>query len=353
MEEKLYIKKQRKYYTSILLKVTASWVLDVFLQYFNYFFVYFFFGPAVSRTSWFAEINNSVSTYIAMPLFLYFHLRKNIKEFKTLNPVKVKLPFKTMFGLVCVIYFFMELGAYIGVAVEVLIALIAGADPSGFTAFQAVVTTEQNPGEVILSVVAAAILAPIFEELIWRKIIAGASSRYGMGPAILISGICFGIWHGNFSQCFYAALCGVIFAFIYLYTKDLKYTIILHMSINAVSAVSQVNGLIVDKLMEINEFESLPAALFKYQFPMMIKQYPIMTILCFFDNFLYDLEFVVAIVGLGLVVVYIIKYIRIRKQLMMGSTAVKIRAFVNWGMLAFVVMALWSTLNVYLGMIFG
>lgn len=76
------------------------------------------------------------------------------------------------------------------------------------------------------------ILAPIFEELIFRKVLIDHVSVNGYLPAILISGIMFGLFHGNFSQAGFATLIGFLFAFIYVKTGKVIYTIILHMIMN-------------------------------------------------------------------------------------------------------------------------
>ena len=55
--------------------------------------------------------------------------------------------------------------------------------------------------------------------------------------AIFLSGIFFGLFHGNFSQFFFATMLGMFFAFIYIRTGNVLYTIILHMVINMTSSV--------------------------------------------------------------------------------------------------------------------
>ena len=68
---------------------------------------------------------------------------------------------------------------------------------------------------VILS---AVILAPIMEELIFRKLVLDRLAGYGPAVAMSVSALVFGLAHGNFYQFFYAFLLGLIFAYIYLHT---------------------------------------------------------------------------------------------------------------------------------------
>ena len=72
------------------------------------------------------------------------------------------------------------------------------------------------------------VMAPIGEEILYRRILLNRVRQYGDKTAILASGLVFGLSHGNFYQFFYAFALGAIFAYIYLRTGKVRYTIILH-----------------------------------------------------------------------------------------------------------------------------
>lgn len=80
------------------------------------------------------------------------------------------------------------------------------------------------------------VIAPIFEELIFRKVLIDHVAPKGELVAILASGIMFGLFHGNFQQCFFACFIGFLFAYIYLKTGRVIYTILLHMTLNTVTS---------------------------------------------------------------------------------------------------------------------
>lgn len=84
--------------------------------------------------------------------------------------------------------------------------------------------------------VLAVICAPIIEEILLRKVFIDRVRKYGDGWAILLSGLLFGLLHGNFTQFFYAALLGNFLAFIYVKTGKLQYTIALHMILNFIGS---------------------------------------------------------------------------------------------------------------------
>lgn len=81
------------------------------------------------------------------------------------------------------------------------------------------------------------VLAPIFEELFYRKAIIDRLRRYGDVPAILISGLIFGLIHGNLSQVFYATAIGIVLGYVYLRTGNVLYTISLHATFNIIGGV--------------------------------------------------------------------------------------------------------------------
>lgn len=87
---------------------------------------------------------------------------------------------------------------------------------------------------VILS---AVILAPIMEELIFRKLVLDRLAGYGPAVAMVVSALVFGLAHGNFYQFFYAFLLGLIFAYIYLRTGKVRYSMMLHMMVNFCGSV--------------------------------------------------------------------------------------------------------------------
>lgn len=84
----------------------------------------------------------------------------------------------------------------------------------------------------MLLVVMVALIGPILEEIVFRKLLIDAIGRYNAGVAVIISGVIFGIIHSNISQFFYTLAFGLFLGFIYLKTGRLLYTIIMHVSIN-------------------------------------------------------------------------------------------------------------------------
>lgn len=88
---------------------------------------------------------------------------------------------------------------------------------------------------VFLSVV---VVGPIVEECMFRGLMFHylEKVRGGWFP-ILMTGICFGLWHREPVQVVYTAILGVIISIIYAYCRDLKVVIAIHMLNNMLSTL--------------------------------------------------------------------------------------------------------------------
>lgn len=97
--------------------------------------------------------------------------------------------------------------------------------------------SELNP---LTALFVMALLAPALEEWIFRKLLVDRTIRYGEGTAIFLSGLMFGLFHGNLNQFVYTFLVGAFWAFIYVKTGRLRYTIYLHMALNFMGSVGSL-----------------------------------------------------------------------------------------------------------------
>ena len=88
-------------------------------------------------------------------------------------------------------------------------------------------------------VITAVIMAPIFEEIIFRGIIQKGMMNNGVEPwkAILLSSILFGLIHGNPWQFVGAILLGCVLGLVYYKTKSLLLPMLLHGFNNLCSAI--------------------------------------------------------------------------------------------------------------------
>ena len=81
------------------------------------------------------------------------------------------------------------------------------------------------------------ILAPLVEEWICRKLLIDRIGCYGEKLSVLMSGLIFGLLHQNLFQFFYAFAVGCLFAYVYVRTGRIWYTVVLHAIVNFLGAV--------------------------------------------------------------------------------------------------------------------
>ena len=125
----------------------------------------------------------------------------------------------------------MIVGNILGLIVNGVIGAIRG------SAVDSAIDSVMTGNSFWMNVLVVGILAPVFEELIFRKLLVDRMLRYGEAVAVLVSGLMFGLFHGNFGQFFYATFLGLIFAYVYAKTANVEYTIMLHMIINMLSTL--------------------------------------------------------------------------------------------------------------------
>lgn len=149
----------------------------------------------------------------------------------------------------------------VGLVLTGIIGIIKGG------AVENVVLNTISETSLLLNLVAVVIIAPVMEELVFRKVIVDRTIKYGQAAAALLSALMFGLFHGNLNQFIYAFALGLFLAFIYAKTGRIRYTICIHMTINLMGGVivpafmkaadytgymnAVANGASMDELMQI------------------------------------------------------------------------------------------------------
>ncbi|MBF8982778.1 CPBP family intramembrane metalloprotease [Lutibacter sp. B2] len=88
------------------------------------------------------------------------------------------------------------------------------------------------------AVIAIAVIAPIFEEIVMRGImLEGLLNKYKPQKAIIISALIFGIWHFNIPQFINATLIGLILGVLYYKTNSLILCIVIHITNNTMAII--------------------------------------------------------------------------------------------------------------------
>ena len=111
------------------------------------------------------------------------------------QPARNPLRAGRFLALVCICYACMIVGNLVGIGVNLLLS------PGSVDLVSDLASAS---GASLETVVAFVVLAPVFEELVFRKVLVDRVLPYGEWPAILFSGLTFGLFHGNLTQFFYA-----------------------------------------------------------------------------------------------------------------------------------------------------
>lgn len=175
----------------------------------------------------FKLIISSICNYILPFPILLFLMKKLDSE----NIEKESLSIRTFLLYFCISYALMIIGNLIGLAITAIIGNAIQSD---------VVNPIQNlinSTDMILNLIIISIIAPIFEEIIFRKLLIDRTIKYGARISIILSATMFGLMHGNLNQFFYTFLLGGFFAYVYMKTGKIIYTILLHIFLNIIGSV--------------------------------------------------------------------------------------------------------------------
>ena len=85
-----------------------------------------------------------------------------------------------------------------------------------------------SPFEIILSVIAIAVVPAFAEEFVFRGIVMGSLKKYGRAFAVVVSSIMFGAMHSNTTQIVFAFLLGLAFGFVDIVTDSILPSVIIH-----------------------------------------------------------------------------------------------------------------------------
>ena len=172
-------------------------------------------------------IISAICNYILpFPILIYL-----MGKIDSQTPEKNTLTVKRFITYIAVTLTLMWAGNIIGLAITSLISFTTPFDVSN------PVQSMINSSDIWLNLMLISIIGPIFEEIFFRKLLIDRTMKYGAKASILLSALLFGLFHGNLNQFFYAFLIGGFFAYVYIRTGKIKYTILLHIIVNLMGSV--------------------------------------------------------------------------------------------------------------------
>lgn len=201
-----------------------------------------------SKPEWAESMN--IRLLLSLFPFYIIGVPTTIFLLKKFVPAEAPGKHKIKFGhFLLAIIMTMSLFFIMNIAGNVLTGIISVFKPSKVDNAILDVVLSVNP---FLNMFCTVLCAPIIEEYIFRKMLIDRTLRYGEGAAIVISGLMFGLFHGNLNQFMYTFTVGTFWAFIYSKTGKIHYTMILHAILNLMSGViapALLNGLNLEAYM--------------------------------------------------------------------------------------------------------
>ena len=206
--------------------------------------------PDVYNSYWFSILASTVPLYvIGLPLLYLI-----VKGVKTEIPERKKLKFSHFVLIFIIAQTIMTAGSLMGETFVSFLSSITGIN------FENSLSDTLNV-PLWLSMLTTVVCAPLFEELIFRKIIMDRMLPHGELAAILVSSFLFGAFHGNFYQFFYATMLGLLLSFLYARTGNWWNGVFLHMLINFFGGVVPVeisNWLDYDTFVTLTQEQMIP-----------------------------------------------------------------------------------------------
>lgn len=184
-------------------------------------------APAFAESVIFTWLASLLPMYLLGAPLLYLSVRKLPRAV----PTAKRLRARDFLVLLLIAYAAMYLTNLIGTAINAMTELILGGSS------QSGATELISSSALWISVPVAVIIAPILEELLFRKLILSRLLPFGEGFAVLVSAVLFGLFHGNLAQMPYAIAVGLVFGLVVARTGRVRDSIFMHATLNFLGTV--------------------------------------------------------------------------------------------------------------------
>lgn len=221
------LKKERKFCSGVGWNFFIFLLVVTVIQYaVSYLVLYFGMELYVNHFEIYFLLSMMPIYVIGYPLLAALSRRREAVELK-----QNKMGAANFLVLLMMCFGVMIVGNIMGMLVNAIIGAIRG------TPVVNSLDATLSGNTLWMNILIVGVCAPVFEELMFRKLLIDRMARFGEATAVVVSGLMFGLFHGNFSQFFYAAFLGMLFAYVYAKTGKIRYSIAIHMIINLSSTL--------------------------------------------------------------------------------------------------------------------
>ena len=169
----------------------------------------------------------AICSYI-LPFIIFYWLMKRLKSTEI---EKESINLKTFLIYIGITMTLIWIGNMIG---SILTALLGSAIHNNISN---PVNQLINSTDLWFNFIIICVIAPIFEEIVFRKLLIDRTIQFGARVSIILSAVLFGLYHGNLNQFCYAFLLGGFLGYVYVKTGKIHYTIILHAITNFIGSI--------------------------------------------------------------------------------------------------------------------
>lgn len=205
-------------------------------------FAVYFFAPRLLNTWWINWLFSLLPLYgAALPLAWLVLRRIPTAPHNTdctigrLTEEKPSFGFGHFLLLLVIAFGSMSAGGIVGNIIMSILSAIMNYD------YANALVSMVSESPVWATFIGTCLCAPLGEELIFRKLLIDRTRRFGDLPSILLSGLLFGLFHGNLFQFFYAALVGMLLAYVYTRTGKYSWCVAMHAAINFMGSIVMPN----------------------------------------------------------------------------------------------------------------
>ena len=214
----------RKHYGRLSLALLVYYVVTAAAQ-FAAQYAALAWAPAWTESGWFAPALAFVPMYcIGFPVFLWLLPKAPPRE---LLPEKQRVPGRELFPILLMCLGVLYPGNLLGQGADWLLRKLFHTAGGG-NSLEALANSSSTWAFFLVAVV----LAPVMEELTFRKLLLDRMRTIDKPSALFFTALVFGLFHSNIVQFFYAFGVGIIFGCIYLRTGRIGYSMALHVVIN-------------------------------------------------------------------------------------------------------------------------
>ena len=183
--------------------------------------------PDFYGTTLFRNMVTPVALYIfALPVLLIA-----LSPCEPKAPEKKRMRFGEWMLFLIASFGFMYIGSIVGNTVMSALSELVGYD------YGNMLESLIDEDSLLITALFTVVVAPIGEEIVFRKLIIDRTQKHGPVISIGLSALIFGLMHGNFYQFFYCVALGVILGYIYYVTGRLYLTIAIHAVVNFIGSV--------------------------------------------------------------------------------------------------------------------